>query len=249
MKSLISILIINSFVFSQTNFEKGMKFYDNRSDGANGIIAMDTNIDSAIFFFKNSDNNNISSLMLLKSLYFKGEFVIQDLEIKKNIFEEAKILGKELIKEYPYDANIRYWYIVNLGSWGQSYGVLAAAKEGVADQIKFHSEKIIEFDPKCENGGGYFMLGVVHFRAPYIPFFLTWPDKKIALELLEKANNISEATPIQIKFLAKALIHDGQVDNAKLLLTKLSNSIPDPALLIEQRKEIIESRELLKQLK
>ena len=69
------------------------------------------------------------------------------------------------------------------------------------------------------------------------------------MELLEKANNISEATPIQIKFLAKALVHDGQVDNAKLLLTKLSNSIPDPALLIEQRKEIIESRELLKQLK
>jgi hypothetical protein len=132
---------------------------------------------------------------------------------------------------------------------GSSYGVLAAAKEGVADLIKFHSEKIIEFDPKCENGGGYFMLGVVHFRAPYIPFFLTWPDKKIALELLEKANNISEATPIQIKFLAKALVHDGQIDNAKLLLTKLSNSIPDSALLIEQRKEIIESRELLKQLK
>ena len=70
MKSLISILIVNSFVSSQTNFEKGMKFYDNRSDGANGIIAMDTNIDSAIFFFKNSDKNNFSSLMLLKSLYF-----------------------------------------------------------------------------------------------------------------------------------------------------------------------------------
>ena len=248
MKFIVNILIINSFIFSQTNFEKGMKFYNARSEGANGIIAVDSKIDSAVYFFRKDNNDQLSSLMLLKSLYFKGEFVVQDFETKKNIFQEAKILGKELIDKYPDDPKIRYWYIVNLGSWGQNYGVLAAAREGVADQIKAHSEKIIELDPSCENGGGYFMLGVVNFRAPYIPFFLTWPDKKNALKLLEKAYNVGTATPVQIKFLSKALIYDGQSQKAKLLLTKLSNLIPDPKLLIEQKKEIFESRELLKQL-
>ena len=57
MKFIVNILIINSFIFSQTNFEKGMMFYNARSEGANGIIAVDSKIDSAAYFFR-KDNND-----------------------------------------------------------------------------------------------------------------------------------------------------------------------------------------------
>ena len=59
--------------------------------------------------------------------------------------------------------------------------MIAAARSGFADTMKVHSEKIIKLDNKYNDGGGYFMLGVVHLRAPYVPFFLSWPDKDLSL--------------------------------------------------------------------
>ena len=196
MKYLFKILLINAYLFSQSNFEKGMKYYNSRSDDSNGIIASEVYIDSAIYFFKMDKKNNPSSLMLLKSFYFKGEFVSQSLESKKKIFEEAKNLGALLIKVYPNEASFRYWYIINLGSWGKTFGIISAAREGVADIIKENSEKIIQLDSKYQNGGGYFMLGVINYRSPYIPFFLTWPDKSIAIKFLQKAHETGDFTPV-----------------------------------------------------
>ena len=46
-------------------------------------------------------------------------FLIQKTQEGISGSKEAKILGKELIDKYPDDPKIRYWYIVNLGSWGQ----------------------------------------------------------------------------------------------------------------------------------
>ncbi|GIS73564.1 MAG: hypothetical protein CM1200mP10_31410 [Candidatus Neomarinimicrobiota bacterium] len=65
------------------------------------------------------------------------------------------------------------------------------------------------------------MLGAVHFKSPYIPFFLSWPDNDKAITFLTKALTIGEETPNQKVYLAQALYRDGQKNRAIDILKKL----------------------------
>ena len=194
MKKIIILTFIISNIFCESFFNQGVLEYNNRSIDSEGLSASNIHIDKAINLFEkelNNSKNNIEQtiIYLLKSYYFKGEYVIEDIDSKKIIFDKGKKIAERYIPIYPKSAAIRYWYLVNLGSWAESYGTLKAAREGVADIIKEQSEKIIELDSEYKNGGGYFMLGAVHLKSPYIPFLLSWPNKKEALKYLQLAGN------------------------------------------------------------
>ena len=145
---------------------------------------------------------------------------------KKDLLKKGKELGQELVDRYPESAEYRYWYLVNLGSWAEVYGILAAAREGVADQMRSHSKKIIELDPGYEDGAGYFMLGAVHYKSPYIPFLLSWPNNKDALKWLDMSYNTGDAKLAQGVYLAQSLYKDGQKNEAINLLDKVSKATP-----------------------
>ena len=157
----------------------------------------------------------------MRSYYFKGKFIAKTDDEKKKVFSKGKKLGEILVELYPSSAAARYWFLVNLGSWAEVYGTMAAAKEGVAGLMKNHAKKIIEIDPNYSNGGGYFMLGAVHFKSPYIPFILSWPSNDLAIKNLKKAYSIGDSTPSQTVYLAQALFKDGQKDKAKSYLREL----------------------------
>jgi len=109
-------------------------------------LASTENIDKAIEQFSTAllspESEKDAALYLLKSYYYKAEFAVQDKEEKKKIFNEGKALGEKYIEKYPTSPEFRYWYLVNLGSWAQVYGILTAAREGVSDLMKTHSEKL-----------------------------------------------------------------------------------------------------------
>ena len=224
MKILIVIcLFIYSLSLSQS-LSKAKDLYSSRGEGANGLKAKSEPIESAIMEFEKGRLNPGTALeagvYLLRSYYYKGQFVIEDIDEKKEIFKKGKIIGESLILEYPNSAAIRYWYLVNLGRWAQVYGTLAAAREGVADLMRTHSEKIIELDDQYMDGGGYFMLGAVHLKSPYIPFILSWPSNTRAVEYLTKALEQGEETPSQTVYLARALYKQGEKNNAIKMLQK-----------------------------
>ena len=73
-------------------------------------------------------------------------------------------------------------------------------------------------DSDYENGGGYFLLGAVYFTAPYIPLIISWPDDNKAAKYFEKAVETGRSTPLQMLYLAKALIKIDEVDKAKNVL-------------------------------
>jgi len=237
---------------AKANYLEGVKWYNNRHLGSMGEQASEQSINKSINFFllelNNPKHDEIAALYLLKSYYYKGEFAIQDKQKKRKIFNDGKILGEKYIIKYPNSAKIRYWYLVNLGSWAKVYGIITAAKEGVADLMKQHSEKIIELDSQYQNGGGYFMLGAVHYKSPYIPFLLSWPDNKEAIKYLKKSLNTGKPTLNQKKYFAKAIIEDGQINNAKIILNEIVNSEPDPKNIVEDLNEIKEAITLLNKL-
>ena len=218
------IFIIFSFLTAEKGpFEKGVNFYNYRAEGAVGYNVRPLNIENAIKQFKkvSQDLELEAGVYLMRSYYFKGKFLVKTDDEKKEIFSKGKKIVEKLIKLFPNSAAVKYWYLVNLGSWAEVYGTMAAAKEGVAGLMRDHSKKIIEIDPSYSNGGGYFMLGAVHFKSPYIPFILSWPSNDLAIKNLEKAYGIGDSTPSQTVYLAQALYKDGQEEQAKSYLIEL----------------------------
>jgi len=237
---------------AKAGMNEGVDFYSKRQASSNGSLASNENIDKAIEQFSSalqtSDTEKEAALHLLKSYYYKAEFAVQDKEEKKSIFNEGKALGEKYIEKYPTSPEFRYWYLVNLGSWAQVYGILTAAREGVSDLMRTHSEKIIELDPDYRNGGGYFMLGAVHFKSPYIPFLLSWPDNDKAIKYLQLAVETGKAEMNQKNYLAQAVNKNGQHEKARKLLTEVINTEPDPANLVEDLDDIKEAKQLLEDL-
>ena len=253
IRFLLIIFCLSMMIASaKAGINEGADFYSKRQDGSKGTLASTENIDKAIKQFSSAllspESEKDAALYLLKSYYYKAEFAVQDKEEKKNIFNEGKALGEKYIEKYPTSAEFRYWYLVNLGSWAQVYGILTAAREGVSDLMKTHSEKIIELDPEYQNGGGYFMLGAVHFKSPYIPFLLSWPDNDDAIKYLQLSVDTGNAEMNQKNYLAQALSKDGRDKKARALLTEVINTEPSTTTLVEDLDDIEEAQQLLENL-
>ena len=229
MKSFCTVtLSFFSFISAElTHFERGLNFYDQRAEKSIGLKANPNFIEKAIDEFKiamkSPEKELEAGVFLLKCYYYKGKFVSQDDDGKKEIFSEGKVLGEKLINLYPESVSAHYWYLVNIGSWAEIYGTMSAAREGVAGIIRKVSKKIIKIDSNYSDGGGYFMLGAVHFKSPYIPFVLSWPSNDKALEYLDLAYHTVKSTPSQTVYLSRALYKNGQVKKAISLLSSLLN--------------------------
>ena len=236
-------------ICNHNELEKGIALYDQRLEGSVKSSARPEPITNAISHFqyalKNTETDTDAALYLLKSYYFRGKYVHKDKEKQKLDFSKGKELGEKYIKKYPDSAPFQFWYLVNLGSWSEVYGIITAAREGVADLMKKYSKIIISLDPEYENGGGYFMLGAVHFKSPYIPFFLSWPDNNKAITYLTKALTIGEETPNQKVYLAQALYKDGQKNRAIDILREVANMQPSKEEIVRDWEQIELAEQLL----
>ena len=248
MKGTLYLLFLISISMC-SELENGITAYNKRADGSDGIIAQSKNINRAIRHFERAMKidalEEVAAVYLLRCYYYKGTFVLIDENARKAEYNKGKSLAEKMIAKYPNSAALRFRYLTCLGKWAEVYGIFAAAKEGVADLMKEHSEKIIELDPEYENGGGYFMLGAVHFKSPYIPFILSWPDNDDAIIWLRKAFQTGAAIPVQKTYLAKALYKDKQEEEAIRLVKEVISTPPDPEDLVEERFEIEEAKALL----
>jgi tetratricopeptide (TPR) repeat protein len=243
------VFILLSSLGAQTPLEQGIAWYDRRAEGHIGAHAAVEPISKAISFLEEAVTDSraepVAGLYLLKAYYFRGKYAYEDEELKKTDFNKGKELGERLMEQYPDSASYRYWYLANLGSWAEVYGIFAAAKEGVADIMKEQAEKIIALDPRYEDGGGYFMLGAVHYKSPYIPFFLSWPDNEEAIVWLRKAVGTGKATLTQKIYLANALYKEGQKNEALSLLEEVRITPPSQDETVEDLYEIMEAERLL----
>ena len=71
-----------------------------------------------------------------------------------------------------------------------------------------------------------FLLGAVHYKAPYIPFILSWPNNNDALKYLELAQATGEPEIAQIVYYAQALDKDKNRAEAIKLLETVIKRIP-----------------------
>jgi hypothetical protein len=126
--------------------ELGITAYNKRAEGCAGATAQSGPIGEAIDHFeravKSPENELAAGIYLLHSYYFKGKFVLKNENSQKETFNKGKALAEKLIKKYPDSEALRYWYLVNLGSWAEVYGIITAAREGVADIMREQSLRL-----------------------------------------------------------------------------------------------------------
>jgi tetratricopeptide (TPR) repeat protein len=232
--------------------DKGIEWYDRRGEGASGLVAAPGPIDSAITAFSaasaHAEDEKDAAVWLLKSYYYKGTFVYTKVDDQKAVFEKAQKIAAQALKKFPADASVNYWSAVVWGRFGEVYGILRAAREGVADRIKQYLEQALRTDDHYDDGAAYALLGRVHFKAPKIPLILTWPSKELAERNIRTSLEMAPGVPARRLFLAELLIERKRLDEARKELAVLTNLAPRPAALIEDRNDIDKGRRHLAEI-
>ena len=94
MKSLkvITLFIISFLNAELTHYERGVLLYEKRANNAEGLKANTESIDKAIneFLkgFKSSDSELNAGIYLLRCYYYKGKFIAEDDQEKKEFFNQ-----------------------------------------------------------------------------------------------------------------------------------------------------------------
>ena len=256
---------------------RGDAAWVHRGDGHQGFRAASEPIEAAIAAYSEALEQSPESLearwKLLRALYFKGEFVLDDTDSRLDLFTTGREIADtgrkqvERLYNLPDDAldmkpeavaeiiggdddnatRIFFWSSTHWGLWGRYRGKIAAARQGVATKIRKFAEIVIQLNPTIENAGGYRVLGRLHAEAPKIPFITGWIDHDRAITELQRALEIAPRDLLTQVFLAEALL-DYQPDRKQEAIDILESVVvsePDPEWLVEELKAIDDAKQLL----
>ncbi len=265
---------------SEVLISQGEAAYRLRSEGHEGARAQSEPIDKAIDIFADAleldPENRTARWMLLRSLYFKGEYVIEDKAEKLVLFEVAIELADEgrqqllatrnliddtesvtpeeiaeALRDEPDAAEIYFWSAAHWGLWGKYRGKIAAARQGVATRVRDYAQVTALLDENLEEAGGHRILGRLHSEAPRLPFVTGWVDHEEAVSHLEKAAELDPGALLTKLFLAEALLEHQPSRRAEALslLEAVAVSQPDPAMVVEETKTIEDARAVLESIR
>lgn len=251
---LLIVIVVLGFnsINAQTDLQKGIEFFDRRAEKHEGLKVDSTNINKAIGSFQKAlnvkaDNERAYDYLLL-SYYYKGAFVVRTKSDQKQAYLKGKQLGEEAIKKYPKNKAILLWHIANFSKYGEANGIVASAKDGLADKIKMYSELLFAMDSTFADGAPHKLLGVINYKVPNIPLFITWPSKKVAEYHLKKALAVNPKSISNLYFYAEFLVEVKRHAEAKVLLNRVINSKPRLDAIIEDLYDIAQAKKLLQKL-
>jgi hypothetical protein len=272
-------LIILLAATAQAQMSEGDRLWAARADGHQGGHARAAAIDPVIAAYQKAVTENASSIearwKLLRALRFKGAYVANTNEEKKQLFGSAKKAGEDALavvnrvlaakglkspstakeKEVADAARgsegvgeVYFWDAVNWGEWALAYGKMAAARQGAADRIRRETTIAMLIDPKIEGGGPARVLGRLHDQTPRIPFITGWASGREAVRFLNESLKIDPANKITIVFLAEAMVNTSSESGPKAVaMLKQAVSAPnDPNYEVEQSRAQDDARELLR---
>jgi len=235
------------------NFQQGMKWFRQRSEGARGDIAPPENISRAVVAFFNASQDTVcpqaASWMYLHSLYFQGNYATTKKKAKIDIFERGKKQAKQFQELWPKDPHPYYWFALFISFWALEKGILTAVKEGVAGQVRDAAHQVVKLNPDFYGGTGWQLLASVYHSVPRIPFLTPWASSETAEGYLNKA---LARTPNEYptQFLAAKFYADTDRETTALqILEKLLQKRPRKVWLVEDRRLLMRAQELQNELK
>ena len=242
---------------------RGDAAWERRADGAQGGRAARAPVAAAVAAYeeavKAAPANLEAHWKLLRALWFEGEYVATSQEEKQRVFGRGKTVSenawaavgkrvgeKRLAAERAADraAALRgiaeappllLWSAADWGLWGNAFGKLAAARQGVGGKVRDWAETLIALDERYEGGAGHRVLGRLHSEAPKVPFFTGWVDRDKAIAELEKALQIAPGEPSNRFYLADALLlyRPPAKPRAVAMLREVATAKPRPSAQVE----------------
>jgi tetratricopeptide (TPR) repeat protein len=217
-------------------------------------------------------NNLEAQWKLLRALHFQGEHVSRTKEERQAVFDRGRNVAEKAIdllarrvggrakldalspqqaaKALAGEADaapVFLYAAVHWGLWGDSFGRLAAARQGVGDKVRRYSEIVIALDERFETAGGHRVLGRLHTLAPKVPLVTGWVDRGKAVAELRRAVALAPDDPYNQLFLAEALLEHqpDKAAEARTILRRLVARPPAPARVVEEEKAIADAKALL----
>ncbi|HTG35878.1 MAG TPA: hypothetical protein VLB76_23375 [Thermoanaerobaculia bacterium] len=248
-----------------------------RADGQQGARAIPGPVDEAIAAYERAVKEQPERLegtwKLLRALHFKGDFTTNSNDAKQKAFARGKEVAEagidrlakrtagsrqkldamspaqaaKAVAGVPEAKPLFLWAAVHWGLWGDVFGRLAAARQGVGDRVKIYSETLIALDERYEDAGGHRILGRLHTLAPKVPFVTGWVDRGKAVSELRRAVALGPDNLDNHVFLAEALFEyqPAKAAEAREILRRVLARQPVPELAVEQAKSLADARALL----
>ena len=257
-------------------FALGDAAWARRAEGHQGPRAALGPINEAIAAYeraaKEQPDRPEGTWKLLRALHYKGEYAVQSNEEKQKVFARGKevaeagldrlsrrVGGREKLDAMtpaqaakafsgiPEAKPLYLWAAVHWGLWGDVFGRMAAARQGVGGKVKNYSETLIALDERYEDAAGHRVLGRLHSIAPKVPFVTGWVDRDKAVSELRRAVALGPDNLDNHLFLAEALLdhHPEKLAEAREILRRLLARQPSPDLVVEQEKSFANARALL----
>jgi tetratricopeptide (TPR) repeat protein len=248
-----------------------------RAEGHQGGRAAAGPIDEAIAAYERAVREQPDRLeaswKLLRALFFKGEHVAQTNDAKQKIFGHGKEAAEAAVDRLaqkaggrakldamtpaqaakalagaPEAAPVVLWAGVHWGLWGDAFGRIAAARQGVGDKVRRYAETGIALDETYDEAAGHRLLGRLHDLAPKIPFVTGWVDHDKAVAELRRAVALAPENFLNQLYLAEAILdhQPAKAAEAREILRKLIARSPRPAWLVEDEKALAEARARLR---
>jgi tetratricopeptide (TPR) repeat protein len=233
-------------------------------------------IDSAIAAYEQALRAEPANLdaawKLLRALHFKGEYVARSTEEKQKVFARGRDVAEAALDRMaqraggrkklddlspqaaakalagiPQARPIHLWAAVHWGLWGDSFGRIAAARQGVGDHIRRSAEILLALDETYEDAAGHRILGRLHTLAPKVPLVTGWVDRAKAVSELRRAVALAPDNFLNHLYLAEALLEHApdKKDEAREILRRLAARRPSAGRLVEDERALADARALL----
>src|SRR3954454_5487936 len=248
-----------------------------RAEGHQGARALPGPIDEAIAGYERAVKEQPDRLegawKLLRALLYKGDFTTDSNDAKQKGFARGKEVAEagiarpakrpsgsrekldalapaqaaKAVAAVPEAKPLFLWSAVHWGLWGDVFGRLAAARQGVGDRVRRYSEILIALDERYEDAAGHRILGRLHTLAPKVPFVTGWVDRDKAVAELRRAVALGPDNFDNHVFLAEALFEfqPARAAEARDILRRLIARPPTPEWVVEQEKSLVNARALL----
>ena len=219
--------------------DRGDAAYLRRAEGARDGRAAPEPTGEAIRAYQEavtSDPQNLEARWkLLRALHFEGDFVADDPDARRRVFDRGRILSEEGVKilakqlggrKRPHELSVKaleerlteaaashrdiaafyFWSAIHWAAWGRLSGLLSLVRRGVANRIRDYTIVVLTLEPDYEEGGGHRMMSALHARLPRVPFVSGWVDRSEALPHAERALAIAPQHPGNRLLLALTLL-------------------------------------------